>query len=226
MEISTSLHTKTLILVAIFVALNLYLGKKFEVIRQGKSQYNIFLGAFTLLFWTTYNLHYFNLENFDWSVSLPLHICDLLGFVSGMALIFSTETYRALLYFWGLSFSTQAFLYPIGDQDPSHAHYWLFWGIHTLIFTCTTYDLYIKKYCPSLDGLKISIKYGLLYILVILPVNITFGWNYGYIGNQNPEIQTIITFLGPWPYRVIVMALIAIFFQILLLLPWEIKSKV
>jgi hypothetical integral membrane protein (TIGR02206 family) len=224
MNMLTSLHIKTVFLIAILIVANLYAGLKFKSVSIQGFTYRNFFGLLTVFFGVIYNLYYLILEKFEWSVSLPLHICDILVFVAGISLAFPSKTPRALLYFWGLSLSTQAFLYPVGDQNPLHIHYWLFWGIHTFILACCVYDLFVNKYRPLLNDLIISVKYGFLYILVVLPINIIFGWNYGYLGNQNPEIPTVIDFLGSWPYRILVMVIIAIAVQTLLLFPWRFKS--
>jgi uncharacterized membrane protein YwaF len=42
----------------------------------------------------------------------------------------------------------------------------------------------------------------------MLAVNVPLGVNYGYVGRAEPEHPTVIQSLGPWPLRLVWMALI------------------
>ena len=57
----------------------------------------------------------------------------------------------------------------------------------------------------------------------MLPLDIAFGWNYGFVGPDKPEVRTIVDVLGPWPERVAVIVAIVAAAMGLLLLPWKYK---
>ncbi|MEO0987895.1 MAG: TIGR02206 family membrane protein [Cyanobacteria bacterium J06639_14] len=220
MQISPLLHVVSILFVGIFCTLTVYCGVILQ--RQNPSCHpEKVLGYLTLLFWAVYNVYHFSPRDFIWTVSLPLQLCDITGLIAGLSFIHPQRAYRSLLYFWGLGFTTQAFIFPIGEQDPSQLRYWFYWGMHGLILTCAIFDIVVNKFKPSFSDLVISIQYGLLYVLIIFPINVLLGWNYGFIGNPDPVVPAVIALFGPWPHRVIVMVLLAIVLKTLLYLPWK-----
>lgn len=183
------------------------------------------IGFVTVISWLAYNLYYLHPENFNWSVSLPLYLCDLTGAIAGYSLISNNRRCRALLYFWGLGLTTQSFIFPIGDQNPYHIHYWIFWVMHGLIFACALFDLFEGRFRPQMADLVTATKCSLLYGLVIFSINTIFGWNYGFLGISSHTTPEIITMFGPWPYRVPILLGVSILQQSLLLLPWRAFSQ-
>jgi uncharacterized membrane protein YwaF len=69
--------------------------------------------------------------------------------------------------------------------------------------------------------LMFVISCDIFYVILILPLNIIFGWNYGYIGNLKPTATTIIDALGAWPQRLFWMLAIVFLFQFIMYLPWK-----
>jgi uncharacterized membrane protein YwaF len=58
------------------------------------------------------------------------------------------------------------------------------------------------------------------YVLVVLPVDLVTGWNYGFVGPSSPEVPSIVDFLGPWPQRLALIVAISAGAMFLLYLPW------
>ncbi|NRA58733.1 MAG: TIGR02206 family membrane protein, partial [Phycisphaerales bacterium] len=72
---------------------------------------------------------------FEIGKSLPLHLCDVLGWLGPFALLLAAPPrwLRTILYFWGIGLSTQAFFTPTLEQGPGDLRFWLFWISHTQI---------------------------------------------------------------------------------------------
>lgn len=225
MKITPEIHLAMLMLCAIWVSLVCYMG----LIKRAQGRTLItkqILGLTVLLVWLTYNIYYFHPSNFDWKLSLPLHACDIIGLIAGVAMLTSTSVSRSILYFCGLALATQAFITPIGNQDPETARFWLFWALHIAIIGCAIFDIIVLGYRPTLKDFYICLGADILYVMIVLPINISFGWNYGYLGDSLPQTETIVGFLGAWPGRVLTMLLLAMVLQYCLLLPWQLTRRV
>ena len=174
--------------------------------------------------WIIYNAYYFHPSNFEWRTSLPLHVCDLLGPISSIALITSNKNARALLYFCAIPFAAQAIITPTGNQDPNTLRFWLYWLLHAGIISSSIFDLTLRGYRPTQKDFVRVLFVDTLYVVMITPFNILFDWNYGYLGASKPDTPTDLDLLGPWPERIGVMLLVAALLQCLMYLPWFIRD--
>jgi len=139
---------------------------------------------------------------FDLAISLPLQLCDLVGVIGPIALLTQNRRLRSLLYFWGLGFSTEAFITPILADGPATVHFWLFWGGHTLIVAGALYDLIIRRYRPTTRDYLFVTLVGVAYVAVIATFDLVFKLNYGYLGDSLPDARTALDVLGPYPWRI------------------------
>lgn len=153
-------------------------------------------------------LVYYFMPPFDFRRALPLHICDVSGWIAGLALLTQKRWMRVLLYYWGICLSTQAFITPVlggpgtGYETPS---FWAFWGLHLMIVGSAVYDLVVLRYRPVWRDLKLGIILSAIYVNSVLVFNLVFDANYIYTGKSKPEFPTLIDKLGPWPWRVLLL---------------------
>ncbi|MEM8758203.1 MAG: TIGR02206 family membrane protein, partial [Planctomycetota bacterium] len=100
--------------------------------------------------------------------SLPLHLCDIAGLVAAAAFIFPTRLLRTLLYFWGFSLSSLAFVIPVLDRGPATMEFWMFWLSHWVIVGGAVYLVAVEGFRPTGRSLAlaiaITIGYGLLMV--------------------------------------------------------------
>jgi hypothetical integral membrane protein (TIGR02206 family) len=140
--------------------------------------------------------------HFRWDRSLPLHICDLTGLAAPIALWTRWRPARAILYFWGLGLSTQAFITPMLSAGPMHLDFWVYWISHFAIVMTAIYDLAVRAYQPNWHDWRTTVLISAAYVLLVLPINQRLGVNYGYLGRTEVAQRTLIRVLGPWPERV------------------------
>jgi hypothetical integral membrane protein (TIGR02206 family) len=183
------------------------------------------VGAAVLGVWLLYNVYYFHPAIFRWDTSLPLHVCDMLGLLSAIALIVPKRFARAVLYFTAIPLAGQAILTPAGNQDPATLRFWLYWTLHAGILGASVYDLVIRRYVPAIRDYVAVLCVDVVYVLVIVPIDILFGWNYGYLGDAKPDAPTAIDVLGPWPQRVFLIFFIVIIIQAIMLIPWRVVRR-
>jgi len=141
----------------------------------------------------------------DWSIALPLQVCDLAGWLGLIALATRQRVWQTTLFYWAVGLSTQAFLTPTVHEGPAHLKFWLFWATHTQIIGSAAYDCFVLKYRPAWRDYFMGMASIVIYFLLVLPVNLAAGWNYGYVGNGSPGASTIVDVLGPWPLRLVWM---------------------
>lgn len=164
----------------------------------------------------------FSPARYDPRWSFPINICDLVAVVVPVAFVRPHRRWHALLYFWGLSLSVQAILTPDLVSGPLTLAFWIFWLMHVLIVGGAIYVLAVRGYRPTWRDCGFAIAMALLWLVVVFSINVVTGYNYGYVGNAKPSQPTLIDYLGPWPERVVIMALLSTIAMILLQLPWAI----
>ncbi|MFG0307271.1 MAG: TIGR02206 family membrane protein [Phycisphaerales bacterium JB040] len=163
--------------------------------------------------------------NFDFAVSLPFHVCDLGGWIAVVALLTADWRWRAVLYFWGIGLSTQAFFTPVLSEGYASAQYWFFWIGHTQIVGSAVYEVWVRRYRPGWRDYGAAVIVGVVYVLSMVGFNEIRGTNYGYVGRELPEKKTILHALPPWPWRVLALCALAALAQFLALLPWLIAAR-
>jgi hypothetical integral membrane protein (TIGR02206 family) len=102
-----------------------------------------------------------------------------------------------------------------------HPMFWLFWFDHATIVGTAIYIVVVHRFRPARRDYYWAVKAGLVYVSCIFPINAIWGFNYGYLGNSRPAQPSLIDWLGPWPWRVGSMVVLAGLGMFLLLVPWE-----
>ena len=163
--------------------------------------------------------------NYTLEESWPLHLCRVVGWVAPFMLMSQHRRLRAVVYFWGLGLSTQAFFTPVLGAGYSSELYWFFWLGHTQIVGSAIYDVWVRGFRPGWKHFGFAILAGVVYTLAMVGFNELQDTNYGYVGRTLPEKRTILNELPPWPWRVVALSGLAIVVQFLVLVPWLFVAK-
>ena len=156
---------------------------------------------------------------------LPLQLCHLTGAAAAALLITRRQWLRPIVYFWGLALCTQALSTPTLTEGPATWPFWFFWITHGMIVGVALYDLVALGYRPTLRDYGIACAAAAGYLALVLPLDVAFGWNYGFVGPDKPEVRTIVDALGPWPLRLVPIIALVAGAMGLLLLPWKYKIR-
>lgn len=184
------------------------------------------VGWSTLITQALMLIYYIRPARFVLTESLPLHICDLAGWVGGAALVTQKRWLRTLSYYWGFGLCTQAFFTPIVTQGFGHIKFWLYWINHMQIVGCAVYDLVVLRYRPAWPDFRKAVWLTFLYAIVLMvPFNWWLGTNYAYTGPSQPNSTTILDALGPWPRRLLLIMPLAALVLFIITLPWVIVRK-
>jgi len=150
----------------------------------------------------------------------PLQLCHWVAAVDAIVLLWPARPLRAIAYFCGLALCTQALSTPSLVEGPSQWPFWFFWGTHAMIVAVPAYDIAARGFRPQWRDLRTACLVAIGYVVLILPVDLVTGWNYGFVGPSTPDVPTIVDLLGPWPQRLAIIVAIAFAAMALLMLPW------
>ena len=217
-------HLLTVASVAAAIVALCWSGRQLHGTAAGR-KYEIGLSIAVWAIWLGYQTYDFVQFGWDPGNTLPLQICDFVAVI--VALVFARPTRRlqALAYFWGLALSTQAFITPDLVGGPESLSFWAFWLYHLFVVGAGVYVVAVQRFRPWWSDLHFALLAGIAYVAVIFAIDAIFGVNYGYLGRATPGVPTLIDVLGPWPWRVVIMTLLASVAMTLLLLPWVFQKQ-
>jgi hypothetical integral membrane protein (TIGR02206 family) len=167
------------------------------------SIFGIAINVWSMVYWSWPGI--FNIRE-----SLPLQLCDLAALLAPLALLRPRPWARALMYFWGIGLSTQAFVTPTLKTPFPDQEYFLFWLVHTVIVGTAFYDIIVRGFRPKLRDYLIAVGVSVILTFAMFGLNIALKSNYWYVGDTRPDNPTIIDKLGPWPQRVFILSGIVI----------------
>jgi hypothetical integral membrane protein (TIGR02206 family) len=173
------------------------------------------------------SLHWWLWSVGSWSIqySLPFHLSSLSIILSAILLLTKSYSLFEFTYFAGVGSAIQAMLTPdISSYTFPHFRYVHFFISHGGIILANLYMVFVEEYKPTLKSLWKAFLYLNLYALVIFILNDMLGGNYMYI-SEKPINPSILDYLGPWPYYILSLELLALISFGLLYLPFWMKSK-
>jgi hypothetical integral membrane protein (TIGR02206 family) len=135
--------------------------------------------------------------------ALPLHWCDLTGILAGLVLLKPTRDTRAALHFWGICFSSIAFIMPVEKTGPAKIDFWMYFGSHAAILAAVVYDRVARRYLPSReDFVRIAIATA-FWVIAVTPFNMLLDANYAYVGMSTTHQRALVSAFGEWPARLV-----------------------
>jgi hypothetical integral membrane protein (TIGR02206 family) len=155
-----------------------------------------------------------------WEYSLPLDLCSLVLIFCILSMFTRNRFFVEIAYFWGLGGVVQATVTPdLARGFPSLEFLLFFWShgatLIAIVFLISSGDFKPRR--GSVLRMMIALN---IYALAVGALNAIKGWNYGYLC-QKPSAPSLLDFLGPWPWYVLSLELIALFSFLILDFPWR-----
>lgn len=151
---------------------------------------------------------------------LPLHLCNIAIFLT--AIMLAWRSYRAyeLVYFWGFAGTLQAVLTPDIEFGFPHVFYVSYYVSHGAIIVGAIYATLVFEFRPTLRSISRVYFITAIYAFVfIAPLNYLLDTNYLYL-RYKPAGASILDYLGPWPWYIVVLTLLAWVFFFAYYLPF------
>jgi len=151
--------------------------------------------------------------------NLPLHLCGVSLILNIIILLFKNYRAYEVGYFWALAGGVPAVLMPDVEYTFPHPFFVLFFTGHGLEITGVIFATVVFGFRPQLVSVVRALAATGTYALMIIPINYFLGTNYLYLRHK-PEQPSIIDFLGPWPWYIFGLALIAVLLSFICFLPF------
>lgn len=173
------------------------------------------------------SIHIYRIYRGTWSLSesLPLHLCSFLVVTTALLAITKNYTLYEFSYLLGVAGTTQAILTPTVEFSFPHFRYYQFFFAHALIIFVVLYMTFVHNYRPKFKSLSKT----LLLINMILPfigiINYLTGGNYMFLARK-PESASLLDYLGPWPWYIISLEILAGVFLLIAYLPIAVENYI
>ena len=156
----------------------------------------------------------------SWAYSLPLELCHWVLIACVVALFFHAPPAAEIAYFWGFGGTLQAVLTPdVYEGFPSWEFIQFFWS-HGGILLAIIYLVAARRFMPQRGSVLRMMLAANFYLVFVGALDWIFGWNYGYL-RQPPAQPSLLDYLGPWPWYILSLEVIALASFWLLSLPWR-----
>lgn len=222
------LHGVTVAVCALLIAVACMLGRRWRGGAQGRRLalerwwgWSIVATQLGIAVWWLLPGH-LNLEGaFNAERAVPLNLCRLVVLPAAVAMLCAARWSRAILYFWGLGLSTQAFVTPVFPEGPAFAVFWVFWLGHVQIVGTAVYDVVVRGFRPTSRDFRFAAALGVVYAGVVIAVNAWWRTNYGGLGPTTFALPNLARHLGDWPWRPGWIVLIALVWFVVLWRVWS-----
>lgn len=155
---------------------------------------------------------------------LPMHLSDWIIIFVFVAFITRNVYSFEVLYFWGMGGTLQAIITPELTINFPGLGFILFFINHSVIIICIIYLMVVYRLRPYPVSIKRVFIWSQVYFASAFLVNLILDTNYGFL-MEKPAQGTIIDFLGPWPYYLISLEILALLSFFIYYLPFYIYDR-
>ena len=181
--------------------------------------------ALLTLMLASYPLKLWSAKVANWpTMPLPLHLCDCAAIIGAVALVTRNRLLVEITYFWGLAGTLQGLITPDLAWAFPHPRFVAFFSLHggvviTAIFLTAGLRLYPRKWSVLWSFAALQ-----LYAVTVFLVNWSTKSNYGFL-MAKPDRASLLDHLGPPPWHILSLELVALVFFGLLYLPFVWRKR-
>jgi hypothetical integral membrane protein (TIGR02206 family) len=163
----------------------------------------------------------------SWTIQgmLPLWLCSVTSWTMPLLLIFRSQKYYEWAYFMGIIGASMALLTPdLMQYGFPHFRFIEFFTLHGAIIIAIIYMTVVEGFRPTWRSLPKVIVITNIFWLFCGWVNSRIGSNYLYTQGKLPT-PSLLDVLGPHPWYLLWMEVIALILCVLLYLPFYIADR-
>jgi hypothetical integral membrane protein (TIGR02206 family) len=164
-------------------------------------------------------LLYFTPELWNPAKTLPIQLCDLASFAAIYALWTHRRWATGLVYYWGLTLTTQAMITPDLDSAFPDPVFVLFWVMHIGTVWAAAYLTFGRGVAPDWRTFRVAVATTAIWAVSVFCFNVVADTNYGFL-NAKPASASALDLLGPWPVYVLAEIVIVAAVWALITWPW------
>jgi len=167
-----------------------------------------------------------SLAEHRWSVryGLPLHLCEAGCFVVAAALWWRTPFAFEVSYFWGLGGTLPGLFTPSIPGHFPQPIYFQYYVEHGLLVLGALYLVVILRMRPARHAVLRVSGATALYAIAVGFVDYVTDGNYLFLRNL-PPTGTLLDYMGPWPWYLVTLTVLAVAMFTLLYLPFARRSS-
>lgn len=169
----------------------------------------------------TLNMWYVTQNRYDVKDTLPFELCTISLYISIFMLLLKSRGLFQIVYFIGIGGALQALLTPALSYGFPHYRFIEFFVAHMAIILTVLYMVWVEQYRPTLRSVMITMLFLNILLLVVGTINKLTGGNYMFL-SRKPETASLLDVLGPYPWYLLSLELVALFIFLLLYLPFAI----
>jgi len=161
-----------------------------------------------------------------WTVrwSLPLHLCEAGCFLLAAALWWRARFAFEISYFWGLGGTLPGLFTPDIPGHFPQPVFFQYYTEHGLIVLGALYLVVALRMRPARRAvLRVSV-FTAVYAVAVGAVDYFTQGNYLFLRNI-PPTRTFLDYMGPWPWYILVLTVLAIVVFNLLYLPFARSTR-
>lgn len=156
--------------------------------------------------------------------SLPLELCSIATILCGVMLLTKSYNLFEVFYFIALGGASQAILTPDLQFDFPQFRFWQFFIDHLLLLIAPLILLWLYHFKITLKSLLKSFVLLNIIAVVIFTINILLHANYMFL-RQKPTSESLLDFLGPYPYYIFSLEIVVLLIFTILYLPFAWKAR-
>ena len=184
----------------------------------------ITLAALLILSWPAEWLSAIHVNHVTWEEILPLHLCDLASFTGAAALVWHHRFAAELTYFWAMAGTLNGLITPTVKYAFPHPSFLAFFLLHGTVVTTAVYLVAGRGFWPRPGAVRRTFFASLAYLAGITAINAALNTNFAFI-RRKPENASLLDLLGEWPWYVVALIPLGLFFFSVLYAPFWLARR-
>lgn len=215
-----------LIVLALFLLLliALFLNRRWFQPERRERTARYMLAGILILCEVTLNIWYVHQSVYNIKNSLPLELCSISLYMCVLMLLLKSRGIFAIVYFTGIGGAAQALLTPVLYYNFPHVVFFEFFIAHIVIIASILYMVWVNGFRPTFKSIGAAMVFVNVLVVIIYPINMLTGGNYMFLARK-PDTASLLDMLGPHPWYLLTLEVVAVVLFMLLYLPFAIKKS-